>query len=236
MVSSQPYGTHSDHNYLITFIISFSDFLVNRLKMCYNIFTQKRRKRMYQFHAFLNRMKYIRRWSLMRSVQEENIMEHSWQVTTIAHALALIANRIYGKSARIETVLLYAQYHETSEVITGDLPTPIKYFNPEILAAYKGLEAVACEKLLTYLPPELREDYRQAVLPDTDTYEYRLVKAADRLAAYLKCLEELNAGNAEFKKAKASIEKDLKNLDMKEVDYFLKQIAPAYSLTLDELD
>ncbi len=191
---------------------------------------------MYKFHAFLNRMKYIKRWSLMRSVQEENIMEHSWQVTTLAHALALIANRVYGKTVRIETVLLYAQYHETSEVITGDLPTPIKYFNPEILAAYKSLETGACEKLLTHLPPELREDYRTAVLADTTTYEYRLVKAADRLAAYLKCLEELNAGNAEFKKAKTSIEKDLKNSDMKEVDYFLKHIAPAYSLTLDELD
>lgn len=191
---------------------------------------------MYKFHAFLNRMKYIKRWSLMRSVQEENIMEHSWQVTTLAHALALIANRVYGKTVQTEAVLLYAQYHETSEVITGDLPTPIKYFNPEILAAYKSLETGACEKLLSHLPLELREDYRAAVLPDTTTYEYRLVKAADRLAAYLKCLEELNAGNAEFKKAKTSIEKDLKNLSMKEVDYFLKNIAPAYSLTLDELD
>ncbi len=191
---------------------------------------------MYKFHAFLNRMKYIKRWSLMRSVQEENIMEHSWQVTTLAHALALIANRVYGKTVQTEAVLLYAQYHETSEVITGDLPTPIKYFNPEILAAYKSLETGACEKLLSHLPLELREDYRAAVLPDTTTYEYRLVKAADRLAAYLKCLEELNAGNAEFKKAKTSIEKDLKNLGMKEVDYFLKNIAPAYSLTLDELD
>ncbi len=191
---------------------------------------------MYKFHAFLNRMKYIRRWSLMRSVKEENIMEHSWQVVTIAHALALIKNKLFGGTVDIKTVLLYAQYHETSEVITGDLPTPIKYFNPEILSAYKGLEEVACEKLLTFLPPELAEEYRASVLPDTASYEYRVVKAADRLAAYLKCLEELNAGNAEFKKAKASIEKDLKNLDMKETDYFLKQIAPAYSLTLDELD
>lgn len=191
---------------------------------------------MYKFFAFINRMKYIKRWSLMRSVREENIMEHSQQVAVIAHALAVISNKIYNNNINVEKVVLLAQYHEVGEVITGDLPTPIKYFNPEIKSAYKDLEKGACEKLIAMLPENLRSEYAEYVMPDEKTEEYKLVKCADRLAAYLKCVEEIRAGNAEFKKAKVTIGAELKNLKRLEVDYYLKEFAPAFDLTLDELD
>ncbi|MBQ3116056.1 MAG: 5'-deoxynucleotidase [Clostridia bacterium] len=192
--------------------------------------------KMYKFFAFLNRMKYIKRWSLMRSVREENIMEHSQQVSVIAHALSLINNKIYGKNVDVAKVVMLAQYHEVSEVITGDLPTPIKYFNPEIKSAYKDLEKNASERLINMLPDDLKEDYRQYILPDTDCEEYKIVKCADRLAAYLKCVEEVKAGNSEFKKAKTSIGNELKSLKRQDVEYYLKEFAPAFDLTLDELD
>lgn len=191
---------------------------------------------MFKFFAYLNRMKYIKRWSLMRSIREENIMEHSQQVAVLSHALALIGNKMFGKSISVEEVVLLAQYHEVGEVITGDLPTPIKYFNPEIKSAYKDLEENACKRILGMLPNELKGEYEKYVLPNTDTYEYKLVKAADRLSAYLKCVEEVKAGNSEFKKAKSTIEKDLKGLKLPEVDYYLKEFCPAFDLTLDELD
>ena len=191
---------------------------------------------MYKFFAFLNRMKYIRRWSLMRSVREENIMEHSQQVAVIAHALALINNKMFDKNVDIEKTVLYATYHEVGEVITGDLPTPIKYFNPQIQNAYKDLEKDASQKLLGMLPPSMKEEYEKYVLPDVDSEEYKIVKCADRLAAYLKCVEEVKSGNAEFKKAKASIGAELKASKRPDVAYYLKEFAPAYDLTLDELD
>lgn len=201
--------------------------------MCY---TEKAEKTMYKFFAFLDRMKYIKRWSLMRSVREENIMEHTEQVAVIAHALALIGNRFFGKNADAKEAALYALYHETGEVITGDLPTPIKYFNEDIRTAYKDLETKAGAKLLAMLPPELAEEYGKYVLPDTEKYEYKLAKAADKISAYLKCVEEVKAGNPEFKKAKAATLKAIKGFDMEEVKYFMENIAPAYELTLDELD
>ena len=191
---------------------------------------------MSKFFAFVNRMKYIKRWSLMRSIREENIMEHSQQVAIIAHALALINNKIYGGNVDANKVVMIAQYHEVGEVITGDLPTPIKYFNPEIKSAYKDLEKNACEKILAYLPQTFQEEYRKFVLPNTDSYEYKLVKCADRLAAYLKCVEETKAGNSEFKKAKTTIGNELKKSGVPEVEYYLKEFAPAYELSLDELD
>jgi 5'-deoxynucleotidase len=181
-------------------------------------------------------MKYIKRWSLMRSVREENIMEHSQQVAVIAHALALIANKNFNKSVDVSKVVLYAQYHEVGEVITGDLPTPIKYFNPEIKSAYKDLEKNACVRLINMLPENLKEEYTEYIQPDEQSEEYKIVKSADRLAAYLKCVEEIKAGNSEFKKAKATILSELKALKREEVDYYLKEFAPAYELSLDELD
>lgn len=192
---------------------------------------------MFKFFAYINRMKYIKRWSLMRSVREENIMEHSQQVAVIAHALALINNKIYGGNVDVSKTVLLAQYHEVGEVITGDLPTPIKYFNPEISLAYKDLEKKACERILNMLPEELKGEYYGYILPEkNDGEEYKLVKFADRLSAYLKCVEEIKAGNNEFKKAKLTIEKELKGADNKAVGYFLKNFASAFDLTLDELD
>ena len=191
---------------------------------------------MFKFFAFLGRMKYIRRWSLMRSVREENIMEHSHDVAVIAHALALINNKMFNGNLDVAKVVLYAQYHEVGEVITGDLPTPIKYFNPEIKSAYKDLEETACKRILSMLPESLSSEYEQFILPDTESEEYQTVKAADRLSAYLKCVEEIKAGNTEFKKAKKSIGADLKNLKRLDVEYYLKEFAPAYELSLDELD
>ena len=191
---------------------------------------------MSKFFAFLNRMKYIKRWSLMRSVREENIMEHSQHVAVLAHALAVIGNKFFGKNYNIESVVLLAQYHEVGEVITGDLPTPIKYFNPEIKNAYKDLEKSACKRILAMLPEELRDEYDKYILPDTNTEEYKIVKYADRLDAYLKCVEEIKAGNSEFKKAKAVIGQELKNSNSPEITYYLKHFASAFELTLDELD
>ena len=145
---------------------------------------------MYKFYAFISRMKHIKRWSLMRSVKEENIMEHTAQVAVIAHALALINNKVYGGNADINKTVMYAQYHEVGEVITGDLPTPIKYFNPEIKKAYKDLEKNACRKIIDMLPEDFREEYKQYILPDETCVEYTLAKCADRLGAYIKCIEE----------------------------------------------
>lgn len=190
----------------------------------------------YNFYAFMDRMKYIKRWSLMRSVREENIMEHSQQVSMLAHALAVINNKLYGGNADVEKCVLYAVYHECSEVMTGDLPTPIKYFNNSIHGAYKSLEDRACDKLLSALPEELSEELSEFVKPDHESEEYKIVKAADRLAAYIKCLEEQRCGNTEFEKAKKSIEEDLHSRNMECVEYFMKNFIPAFLLTLDELE
>lgn len=191
---------------------------------------------MSKFFAFLSRMKYIKRWSLMRSIREENIMEHSLEVSILAHALAVIKNKMFGGNVNIEKVVLLAQYHEVGEVITGDLPTPIKYFNPEIKSAYKDLEKWASNKILDTLPQEIKDEYSSFILPDEESEEYKIVKGADRLSAYLKCVEEVKSGNSEFKKAKQTILSDLKKLKREEIDYYLKEFAPAYELTLDELD
>ena len=191
---------------------------------------------MYDFFAFLDRMKYIRRWSLMRSARDENIMEHSQQVAMFAHALAVIDTELCGGKPDIMKTVLWALYHESAEVMTGDLPTPIKYFNSEIRGAYGELEDIACQKLLGMLPAELAPAFAPYVRPDTSAYEYKLVKAADKLSAYVKCLEELKGGNAEFKKAKESIEADLAARDLPCLRYFMENFIPAFNLTLDELD
>lgn len=190
----------------------------------------------YDFYAYMDRMKYIKRWQLMRSVRDENIMEHSQQVAMFAHALAIINNKVYGGNADAAKTVLYALYHECSEVITGDLPTPVKYFNNSIHGAYKNLEERACDKLLSTLPEELRSELDPFVNTDTESKEYALMKAADRLAAYVKCLEELRCGNTEFAKAKKSIEADLHSRKMPEVEYFFKHFIKSFSLSLDELD
>ena len=191
---------------------------------------------MYNFFAFLDRMKYIRRWSLMRSSRDENVTEHTQQVAVFAHALAVIDREVFGGSPDVEKTVLLALYHESSEVMTGDLPTPIKYFNREIHGAYKQLEERAERKLLAMLPAELAPAFAPCVRADTDAYEYKLVKAADKLSAYVKCLEELKGGNAEFKKAKETIEADLRARDLPCLRYFMEHFIPAFLLTLDEMD
>ncbi len=192
---------------------------------------------MSHFFAYLARMKHIKRWGLMRNTQEENIQEHSLQTAMIAHALALIRNRLYGGNVDAQKIMAFAVYHEAGEVITGDLATPIKYFNPEINKAYKAIEALAVDKLLGMLPEELQGDYTGLLeLQSANQEEHAIVKAADKICAYLKCVEELKAGNGEFKKAKAAIEKDLKNSPLKEVQYFMKEFAASFGLTLDELN
>ncbi len=190
----------------------------------------------FDFYAYLDRMKYIKRWQLMRSTKEENIMEHSQSVTVLAHALAVIHNEEFGGNADLLKTVLYATYHETSEVMTGDLPTPIKYYNSDIKGAYKELEKRAQEKMCDMLPEKMKKAIAPYILADEDSVEYRLVKAADRLSAYIKCLEELKCGNGEFAKAKNSIEADLKGRNMPEIEYFFTHFIPAFSLTLDELE
>ena len=190
----------------------------------------------YDFYAYMDRMKYIKRWQLMRSVRDENIMEHSQSVTMLAHALAVLRNEKFGGNVDVLKTVLYAVYHETSEVMTGDLPTPIKYYNRSIHGAYKDLEKSACEKMTEMLPKEMKDSVSPFILADEESEEYKLVKTADRLSAYIKCLEELRSGNNEFSKAKKSIEEDLLSRKMPEVEYFFEHFIPSFSLTLDELE
>lgn len=190
----------------------------------------------HDFYAYIDRMKYIKRWQLMRSVREESIMEHSYGVTLFTHALAVIHNEVFGGKADIAKAVLYALYHETSEVMTGDLPTPIKYYNHGIQGAYKDLEKQASEKIAATLPKEMQNEIAQYILPEEESIEYTLMKAADRLSAYVKCLEELRSGNREFAKAKKSIEKDLKTRKMPEVEYFFEHFIGSFDLNLDELE
>ena len=190
----------------------------------------------YNFYAFMDRMKYIKRWSLMRSVREENIMEHSHQVTVIAHALAVTENKLFGGGLDVNKCVLYAMYHECPEVLTGDLPTPIKYFNNSITGAYKDIEGVACDRLLATLPEELAAELAPFVKADTSCPEWGVVKAADRLSAYIKCLEERRCGNTEFIKAEKSIREDILSRGLKSAEYFMENFIPAFMLTLDELE
>lgn len=192
---------------------------------------------MSHFFAYLSRMKFIQRWGLMRNTQLENIQEHSLQVGLVAHSLALVRNRFFNGSVNPERVLVLAAFHEVSEVITGDLATPIKYFNPEIKKAYGEIEGVAKERLCRMIPQQLQEDYFSLLFHQSEDKEnWELVKAADKICAYLKCLEEMKAGNEEFAKAEKAIRKQLDESNLPEVNYFLENFAPSFSLTLDELN
>lgn len=189
------------------------------------------------FFAYLARMKFIHRWGLMRNTLVENIQEHSLQVAMIAHALALIRNRLFAGGLDPERVMVLAVFHEVSEVITGDLPSPLKYFNPEISGAYSEIEHVARRKLWAMIPAELQEDYRSVLFPEeAEAPGWELVKAADKISAYTKCLEELKAGNQEFAKAKDSIRQEITRLELPEVDYFMQQFVHSFALALDELN
>ncbi len=191
---------------------------------------------MSHFFAYLARMKFIRRWGLMHNTYPENIQEHSLRVAMIAYALGVIRNRLFQGRADPERAAALALFHDASEVLTGDLPTPVKYFNPDIRTAYQTIETVARRKLLDLLPAELRDDYRTLLLEDgADREHHELVKAADRLAAYMKCLEELAAGNHEFSKAEKTLRASVEALELPEVRYFLETFVPSMKLTLDEL-
>lgn len=190
---------------------------------------------MSHFLAYISRMKYIKRWGLMRSSREENVQEHSLQVAMFAHCLALIENKRYGGKLDPQHVMAIAVYHETGEVITGDLVTPIKYYNPQITKAYKDVEKIAEETMISMLPEEFRDDYRELIQPVNED-EAKIVKAADTLAAYAKCIEELKTGNIEFAKAKETVLKKLHDMNMPCVEDFLKEFIPGFEVTLDELN
>ena len=189
----------------------------------------------YPFSAMLARMKYISRWGLMRSSRTESLCEHTADTALLAHTLALISVSIYGTQVRCETVCVAALYHDASEILTGDMPTPIKYYNPAIREAYRQVERVAEEKLLAMLPDELRPTYSAALSPAAPEIQ-QLVKAADKLSAYIKCLEELKAGNTEFKQAAEQTRYALDDMELPELDYFLENFLPSFKLTLDELE
>ncbi len=186
------------------------------------------------FFAYVSRMRFIQRWALMRNTAQENVQEHSHQVAVLAHALAVIRNEKFGGSVDAGQVAVAALYHDASEIFTGDMPTPIKYDNPAIRKAYKDVEAVAERKLLELLPQELQEVYVPIITgPGGETEQ--LVKAADKLSAYIKCVEELKAGNNEFREAAAQTRKALEEYGLPEVDYFMSTFMDSFSLTLDEL-
>ena len=188
-----------------------------------------------EFYALLGRMRYITRWGLMRNTFSENIQEHSHQVAVLAHALALIRREILGLPAPDpDRCAVAALYHDASEILTGDLPTPIKYYNPDIKDAYKQVERIAGNRLLDMLPPQLRESYEHLVLEDDKDLE-PIVKGADKLSAYIKCVEEQKAGNTEFDSAAAQTMQSLKAMGREELDWFIENCLPAYSLNLDQL-
>ena len=186
--------------------------------------------------AYLSRMKFIKRWGLMHNTYPENIQEHTLRVAMIAHALALIRNRVYGGQVRPERVAVLALYHDAGEVLTGDLPAPVKYFNPQIRAAYRTIEAAAHDKLLALVPDALKDDYRSLFLPqESERPHWAIVKAADKICAYVKCLEETAAGNGEFAQAEHALRASVDALELPEALYFLETFAPSFRLTLDDL-
>ncbi len=189
----------------------------------------------YNFYPMIARMRYINRWGLMRNTQTENIQEHSHMVAVLAHGLAVIQNEKFGGQVDPGQVAVAALYHDASEILTGDMPTPIKYDNPDIQFAYKQVEAVAEAKLLSMLPEDLRPAYEEAITI-VDPEVKALVKAADKLDAYLKCVEEVKAGNAEFKKAKEQTYAALCQNPIPALQYFMEHFLAGFSLTLDELN
>lgn len=189
----------------------------------------------YHFYAVMSRMKYIDRWSLMRNTRNENLSEHSLEVAMIAHALCVVHNRCFGGSINVERAAVIAMYHDCTEIITGDLPTPIKYSSKTLRKAYADIEKEAAFQLLSTLPDYMQEEMREVILPQgEDEYMLRLIKAADKLSALIKCIEEIQMGNNEFRKAREESEKYLARLDMPEVGIFIRDFMPSYELPLDE--
>lgn len=189
----------------------------------------------HRFFALISRMRYIQRWGLMRNTFTENIQEHSHMVAVLAHGLAMINREICGGSADPDRCAAAALFHDASEILTGDLPTPIKYYNPEIKEAYKQVERISANKLLDMLPPELRAPYEPLLL-ESDPQVKRIVKAADKLSAHIKCIEEMKAGNLEFESAARQTKHALADMHLPELDYFMKNCLDSFALNLDQLD
>ncbi len=194
----------------------------------------------YSFFAAISRMKYIERWALMRNSRQENLCEHSMEVAMIAHALCIIGNVRYGKNLDADRAAVAGLYHDASEIITGDMPTPVKYYSEDIRKAYKDVEKIAEYRLLEKLPDDLKEVYRGVFRGREDgseEYMRKLVKAADKISALIKCLEEEKSGNTEFRLAEESTRKTIDKMadEMPEVKDFVEEFLPAYGKTLDEL-
>lgn len=188
------------------------------------------------FYAYISKIRWLQRWGLKRNTVPENVMEHSWEVATIAHGLALIRNRYFDGQLDVNAIVVAAMYHDCGEVITGDMPSPIKYHSEAITTAYKSIERQAEHELLRLLPEGLKDDFEPFVISENIPPEHHaIIKAADTIAAFLKCQMEVAAGNAEFSRAAEDIKKRLERLDMPEVEYFLDLFVPSYALTLDEL-
>lgn len=189
------------------------------------------------FYAMMSRMKYINRWGLMNNTKYENLSEHSLQVAMLAHCLVLIHNKRFAGSLNAERASILAVFHDSTEIITGDMPTPIKYFNNTIKDAYKDIENAAADRLCSLLPEDFREDMELIIKQNSDEDKElkRFVKAADRFSALIKCIEELRMGNEEFRQAKTGIEKSIKEMNMPEAEVFSKEFLPAFSLSLDEM-
>ena len=192
---------------------------------------------MSHFFAYLSKMRFVTRWGLMRNTYVENLLEHSLQVGVVAHALAVIRNTHFGGSANPDRAAVLALFHDAAEVITGDIVSPIKHFNPKVRQAHAEIEEIARQRLHGMLPDALRDAYEPLLFPKDDEQEaWDLVHAADKLCAYLKCLEELRAGNEDFAKAAQALEKSVRALPQPEVAYFLEHFVESFSKTLDELN
>lgn len=187
------------------------------------------------FFAMLSRMKYINRWGLMRNTRNENICEHSLEVAFIAHALGVIHQEEFGGTIDAGYLALLGMYHDVTEIVTGDMPTPIKYYNPGIRTAYKEVEKIAGEELLEGMPEKWRAHYAGLLIENPEEKElWRYVKAADKLSALIKCIEEKKMGNSDFAQAEASITQAIRDMKLPEADYFMEHFIPAYELTIDE--
>ncbi len=194
------------------------------------------KKKTYSFGAMLSRMKYIDRWALMRNSTKENISEHSLEVAMLAHLLAVIGRVRFGKDLDADKAALIGIYHDSTEIITGDMPTPIKYYSDEMRDTFKEIEDLAAIQLLAMLPDDIREEYEDLFFAqEKDAYLWKLVKAADKISALIKCVEEEKAGNTEFVNAKKMTKKSIDAMELDEVAVFFDEFYPAYLKTLDEL-